>query len=78
MKFLPRAWGNGLASSALTELLAWTWFNHQFESVIAVTQTANQPSIRLLERLGFAFEVEFEEWNAFQSRYRLLRPTLSD
>jgi RimJ/RimL family protein N-acetyltransferase len=77
-EFLPRAWGKGLATAALTELVAWTWSNHQYESVIAVTQTANQSSIRLLERLGFAFEVEFEEWNAMQSLYRLLRPTLSD
>ncbi len=73
-EFLPRAWGKGLATAALTELLSWTWSDHQYESVIAVTQTANQPSIRLLERLGFAFKTEFEEWNAMQSRYRLLRP----
>ena len=39
-----------------------------------MTQKANQRSIRLLERLGFALEVEFEEWSAMQSQYRLSRP----
>jgi RimJ/RimL family protein N-acetyltransferase len=73
-EFLPRAWGKGFATAAISELLKWTWSTDSCVSVIAVTQTANQRSVRLLERLGFAFEVEFEEWGAMQSQYRLWRP----
>jgi [ribosomal protein S5]-alanine N-acetyltransferase len=73
-ELLPRAWGKGLATAAITELVAWTWSTDSCTSVIAVTQTANQRSVRLMERLGFAFEVEFEEWSAMQSQYRLWRP----
>jgi RimJ/RimL family protein N-acetyltransferase len=72
--FLPRAWGKGIATAAITELLKWTWSNDSCGSVIAVTQTANERSVRLLERLGFSFESEFEEWSAMQSQYRLGRP----
>lgn len=39
-------------------------------SVIAVTQTANHSSRRLLRRLGFVPEREFEEFGAMQSQYR--------
>jgi RimJ/RimL family protein N-acetyltransferase len=72
-EFLPRAWGKGFAAAAMSELLKWTWSADPCMSVIAVTQTANRRSVRLLERLGFAFEVEFEEWSAMQSQYRLWR-----
>jgi RimJ/RimL family protein N-acetyltransferase len=73
-EFLPRAWGKGIATAAIAELLAWTWVNQSCDSVIAVTQTANHRSVLLLERLGFLFEREFEEWSAMQSQYRLPCP----
>ena len=73
-ELLPRCWGRGIAAEAVAALLAWTWDTHPHRSVIAVTQTANGPSCRLLRRLGFTFERELEEWGALQSRFRLDRP----
>jgi [ribosomal protein S5]-alanine N-acetyltransferase len=73
-EFLPRAWGKGIATAAIAGLLVWIWAHESCDSVIAVTQTANRRSVRLLERCGFVFEREFEEWAAMQSQYRLSRP----
>ncbi len=73
-ELVPAAWGRGLATEALTTFLDWVWRTHADESLIAVTQTANVPSCRLLDRLGFALEREFEEFGARQSQYRLCCP----
>jgi RimJ/RimL family protein N-acetyltransferase len=73
-ELLPEWWGRGIATEAIEALLAWAWAHGDDASLIAVTQSANEPSRRLLERLGFTFEREFEEFDAMQSQYRLHRP----
>ncbi len=73
-EFLPTTWGRGLATEAVRTLVDWTWIHHPDPSLIAVTQTANVRSCRLLERLGFRHEREFEEWDAMQSQFRIERP----
>lgn len=73
-ELLPEWWGRGIVTEAMTALLAWAWTNGDEASLIAVTQTANEPSRRLLERLDFVFEREFEEFDAMQSQYRIARP----
>ena len=74
-ELLPDQWGRGLATEAMLALLEWTWTAHPDPSVIAVTQMANTRSRALLDRLGFRFEATFEEYDAPQARYHLLRPT---
>jgi RimJ/RimL family protein N-acetyltransferase len=68
------AWRRGFAREALTAFLGWVWSGIDSSSVIAVTQSANVPSCRLLDRLGFQFEREFVEFGEPQSQYRCKRP----
>ncbi len=76
-QFLPSAWGRGLATEAVAAALHRVWAVDRVDEVIAVTQTANEPSIRLLGRLGFEREDTFVEFDAQQGRFRvqLPRPT---
>jgi ribosomal-protein-alanine N-acetyltransferase len=50
--FVPRFWGDGLATEASHVALAWC-FSLCSESIEAFIVTANTRSIRLVERLGF-------------------------
>jgi ribosomal-protein-alanine N-acetyltransferase len=72
-QLLPEWWGRGLAAEAVSAVLGWFWRTHDDDGVIAVTQSANAASCRLLERLGFTFERQFEEFDALQSQFRLRR-----
>ena len=74
-QFLRSAWGQGYATEAVGALIAWTWATRADETLIAVTQSANERSCRLLERLGFTFDRAFEEFDAPQSQYRIDRPS---
>jgi len=64
--FLPEAWGRGYAAEACAAVLEW--FANEFpgESVVLCTQAANEPSVRLATKLGFAGVEQFEEWGADQ------------
>lgn len=53
---LPRAWGQGYAVEAGRAVLDWARDVLQLSTVIAITSQVNPKSIRVLERLGFAFE----------------------
>ncbi len=74
-QFVPSVWGQGVAFEAVEAVLAWAWPRNPDASIIAVTQTANERSLRLLDRLGFVAEREFEEFDAPQTLLRLRRPT---
>lgn len=74
-QLLPEFWGNGLAFEATQALLGWGWDNLAVDSIIAVTHSSNDRSIRLLTRLGFDHDDQFEEAGAPHTRMRLLRPT---
>jgi RimJ/RimL family protein N-acetyltransferase len=71
---IVRAWRRGFAREAMTAFLGWMWRGTDSSSVIAVTQSANVPSCRLLDRLDFQFEREFVEFGEPQSQYRCKRP----
>ena len=72
---LPEYWHRGLATEAVAAAIGWAWSHTDDPSIIAVTQTANERSLRLLDRLGFVAEREFEEFGAPQSQLRLARPS---
>jgi RimJ/RimL family protein N-acetyltransferase len=74
-RLLPEFWGKGLAFEAVEALLRWGWDGLNIRSIIAVTHSSNDRSIRLLARLGFAYDSEFEEDGAPHTKMRLLRPT---
>ncbi|THD12945.1 hypothetical protein B1808_10570 [Pseudofulvimonas gallinarii] len=52
----PDRWGRGLASEAVSRALAWTFDTLGMERVEADVDPRNEPSQRLLERLGFQHE----------------------
>ena len=51
----PDYWGLGLATEALTAVIAHIFAHHPVEALRADIDPRNVPSIRLLERLGFTF-----------------------
>lgn len=50
------AWGQGYAGEAARASLAWGWANMPHERILAWTVPANQPSWRLMERLGMTHD----------------------
>jgi RimJ/RimL family protein N-acetyltransferase len=64
--FLPEAWGFGYAAEACAAALDWLDGALPGEPVVLCTQTANEPSMRLAAKLGFAEVERFEEFDAEQ------------
>ena len=64
--FLPRAWGRGYAAEACAAVLDWFDGACPGEPVVLCTQTANDRSMRLAAKLGFAEVERFEEYGAQQ------------
>jgi ribosomal-protein-alanine N-acetyltransferase len=54
--FLPEYRGQGYAFEAAAAVLADAHTRLSFESVLAIVNPDNAPSIRLLEKLGFVFD----------------------
>lgn len=46
------AWGQGYAREAAEAALGWAWANLDVDRVVSFTVPANEPSWRLMERLG--------------------------
>ncbi|MGC4948759.1 GNAT family N-acetyltransferase [Streptomyces sp. DT224] len=63
---LPAAWGRGYAAEACTAVLDRFAATCPGEPVVVFTQTANAPSVRLAEKLGFTEIHRFEAWDAEQ------------
>ena len=63
---LPESWGHGYATEACFAALDWCAGVLPGEPVVLCTQTANSPSMRLAERLGFTEVERFEEFGAEQ------------
>lgn len=64
--FLPQAWGHGYAAEACAAALDWFANALPGAPVVLYTQTANDRSMRLAAKLGFAEVQRFEEWGAEQ------------
>ncbi|MFI5606503.1 GNAT family N-acetyltransferase [Amycolatopsis sp. NPDC051903] len=64
--FLRQAWGRGYAAEACTAALGWFAGGFAGEPVVLRTQTANERSMRLAAKLGFAEVERFEEYGAEQ------------
>jgi RimJ/RimL family protein N-acetyltransferase len=61
------AWGHGYASEAARALLRVAATELPDQPVLIVTQSANLPSLRVGERLGFRIMATFEEFEAEQT-----------
>ncbi|MEV2252405.1 GNAT family N-acetyltransferase [Streptomyces sp. NPDC050147] len=64
--FLPEVWGRGYAAEACVAALDWFADALPGETVVLCTQTANDRSMRLAEKLGFIEVERFEEFGAEQ------------
>ncbi|MCC7117717.1 MAG: GNAT family N-acetyltransferase [Anaerolineales bacterium] len=54
--FLPRFWSKGYANESAAALLNYGWNVVKLKRIVAITDPANAPSNRVLEKLGFVFE----------------------
>ncbi len=71
--FLPECWGNGYALESCRAVVKFAFDALGLSEVIAVTQSANEPSRRLLVALGMSPVRTFVEFDAEQVEYRLKR-----
>ncbi len=74
-QLLPEFWGRGLAEEAAHAVLDWARRTHDIDSIIAVTQSANEASLSLARRLGFISVRQFEEFGEQQMLLHMVRPT---
>ena len=63
---LPEAWGYGYAAEACAAALDWFAGALPSEPVVLYTRIANDRSMRLAAKLGFAEVERFEEYGAEQ------------
>jgi RimJ/RimL family protein N-acetyltransferase len=73
-QLLPEHCGHGYAREATLRVLEWAWESTDATQVIAITQTANAASMRLLEVIGMQIDSHFEEHGAHHTRFRMNRP----
>jgi ribosomal-protein-alanine N-acetyltransferase len=52
----PRYWGVGLVAEAAHEVMQYGFERCAFDAVIAATDTPNQQSVRVLQKLGMTFD----------------------
>jgi RimJ/RimL family protein N-acetyltransferase len=74
-EFLPAYWGAGYALEAVALVVQWAFDNLRPQRLIAVTQSANDRSRRLLHALGMTECDEFEEFDAAQTMYAINHPS---
>ena len=53
---LPRYWGKGLVTEAAHAVVRYGFDVRGFKRIIAATDTPNQSSVRVMQRLGMVFE----------------------
>lgn len=68
-ELFPEAWGQGYGQETVKAVIEWGFKNMNLDHIIAVTQTANQKSRKLLESIGMVKIAEFIEFNEPQTMY---------
>lgn len=66
----PSYWGKGIGSACCTALTNWGFLERGYQRVQAVVLETNAPSIRLLERCGFAFEGKLRNYRVVRGDAR--------
>ncbi|MGO8814085.1 MAG: GNAT family N-acetyltransferase [Terriglobia bacterium] len=54
----PSHWGKGLATEAARQALAYGFEVSNIERIVAIAQSANRDSLRVMDRIGMRFERE--------------------
>jgi [ribosomal protein S5]-alanine N-acetyltransferase len=67
-------WGRGLATEIASALLDIAWTQLSLPNLVAFTMVENLASQRVMQRVGFSFEREFEHAGVPCVLYRILAP----
>jgi RimJ/RimL family protein N-acetyltransferase len=70
----PDYWGRGLMTEAASAVLPYGWERFDFPQVIAVAQTDNSQSIRIMHKLGMTFDKIFTHQGIEVVRYTVDNP----
>ncbi|ANU17845.1 GNAT family N-acetyltransferase [Planococcus maritimus] len=70
-QFLPYWWGKGYAREVITLIINFALNELHLSTILAETQTANEASCRLLERLGMKLEQTTFRFGAEQAIYSI-------
>lgn len=73
-RLLPEYWGRGLATEAAQATLDYGFQTWNFRRVIAVAQTPNRASIRVMEKIGMTFDGTFRHQDVEVVRYVVGNP----
>jgi RimJ/RimL family protein N-acetyltransferase len=73
-RLLPDYWGQGLATEAAKATLDYGFRSWSFSPVIAVAQTPNRASIRVMEKIGMTFDGTMDDRGAEVVRYVARNP----
>lgn len=68
---IPDFWGEGIVTEAALEVLKFGFETADMERVVAATDTPNQRSVRVLQRLGMDFQ-ERREWHGLDTVFYAL------
>ena len=71
-------WGNGYAAEATKALIKYGFETLQFEEIIAATDPPNEASVRVMERVGMAFDKRVEKNGADTIYYKIKSIDYSD
>jgi len=64
----PRFWGRGYGQEAARAVMGQGFGECGFERIVAATDTPNQRSVRVLQRLGMSFK-ERREWHGLDTMF---------
>lgn len=62
----PSYWGRGLVGEAAAEVLRFGFKDCGFERIVGATDTPNQPSVKVMQRLGMTFE-QRKRWHGLDT-----------
>lgn len=68
------AWGQGIASQAGAQVCSYAWRTLRVQELVAVIWPGNDASVRVVEKLGFAFAGREHHYERETDVYILLRP----
>lgn len=71
---LPRHWGEGMVSEAAREVLRHGFQNCGLDRVMGATDTPNQRSVRVMQRLGMVFQ-ERRQYKGLDTVFYSISPT---
>lgn len=75
---LPEYWGKGLVTEAARSALAHAFDECKLPRIIAATDTPNQASVRVMQRLGMTFDQRRDVHGLDTLFYSLARPVPSE